>query len=144
LALIGLFWMGSKKEYMLLNINRTTQLYKIKDDGSVTNVYKFLFQNTQREPHKYYFEVESHPEIKIQRPKEPFKLRAGQKANKIVVLYTTKDLVKDTTKDTPIPIKIKAYATDAKDKIVVERNTIFVFPRYDILQKKRKEIAADK
>lgn len=144
LALVGLFWMGSKKENMLLNINRTTQLYKIKDDGAVTNVYKFLFQNTQREPHTYYFEVESHPEIKIQRPAKPFKLRAGQKSNKIVVLYTKEPLSKDTTKDTPIPIKIKAYATDAKDKIVVERDTIFVFPRYDIWQKKQKEAAANK
>jgi polyferredoxin len=127
---------------MLLNINRTTQLYKIKDDGSVTNVYKFLFQNTQREPHQYYFEVVSHPEIKIKRPEKPFKLRAGQKANKVVVLYTKEDLVKDTSKDTPIPIKIRAFATDAKDKTVVERDTIFVFPRYDILEKKRKEAAS--
>ena len=140
LALVGLFWMGSKKEYMLLNINRTTQLYKIKDDGhKVTNAYKFLFQNTQQEPHKYYFEVESHPEIKVERPKKAFKLGAGHKSNKIVILSTTKDLVKDRTKDTPIPIKIKAYATDKKDKIVVERNTIFVFPRYDLLEKKRKQ-----
>ncbi len=138
LALVGLFWMGSKKEYMLLNINRTTQLYKIKDNGhKVVNAYKFLFQNTQSERHSYYFEVESHPDIKILRPNKPFKLGGGQKVNKVIILYTTKDLVKDTTKDTPIPIKIKAYATDKKDKIVVERNTIFVFPRYDILQKKR-------
>ncbi len=138
LALIGLFWMGSKKEYMLLNINRTTQLYKIKDNGhKVANAYKFLFQNTQREPHRYYFEVVSHPEIKIQRPSAPFKLGAGHKMNKVVILYTTKDIIKDKTKDTPIPIKIRAYAVDAKDKISVVRDTIFVFPRYDILEKKR-------
>ncbi len=140
LALVGLFWMGSKKEYMLLNINRTTQLYKIKNDGhKVTNAYKFLFQNTQREPHRYYFEVVSHPEIKIQRPDKPFKLGAGQKMNKVVILYTTEDIVKDKTKDTPIPIKIRAFAVDAKDKISVTRDTIFVFPRYDILQKKRNQ-----
>ncbi len=139
LALVGLFWMGSKKEFMLLNINKTTQLYKIKDHGKkIANAYTFLFQNTQREPHKYYFEVESHPDIKIARPKEPFKINARSKIKKVVVLYTTKDLVKDMTKDTPIPITIKAYAVDAKDKIVVERKTTFVFPRYDVLQKKRK------
>ncbi len=140
LALVGLFWMGSKKEYMLLNINRTTQLYKIKNNGhKVTNAYKFLFQNTQREPHRYYFEVVSHPKIKIQRPDKPFKLGAGQKMNKVVILYTTEDIVKDKTKDTPIPIKIRAYAVDAKDKISVVRDTIFVFPRYDILEKKRSQ-----
>ncbi len=140
LALAGLFWMGSKKEYMLLNINKTTQLYKIKDHGKrITNSYRFLVQNTQTEPHRYYFEVVDHPDIKIERPKEPFKINPRSKVMKVVVLSTTKDLVKDTTKDTPIPITIRAYAVDAKDKIVVERKTTFVFPRYDILQKKREE-----
>ena len=57
----------------------------------------------------------------------------------MVVLETTKDLVKDDTKDTPIPLIIKAYATDDKDKIVVERKTTFVFPRYDVLLKKREQ-----
>jgi len=140
IALVGLFWMGSTKEYMLLNINRTTQLYKIKDDGQkVTNAYKFLFQNTESADHRYYFEVVNNPDIKIQRPTEPFKLGAGQKSNKIVVLYTTKELVKDSTKDTPIPIKVRAYATDNKEKIIVERDTVFIYPRYDILEAKRKQ-----
>jgi cytochrome c oxidase accessory protein FixG len=139
-ALVGLFWMGSKKEYMLLNINKTTQLYKIKDHGKrITNAYTFLFQNTQREPHKYYFEVVDNPDIKIARPTKPFKINANSKIKKVVVLYTEKDLVKDTKKDTPIPITIRAYAVDAKDKIHVDRKTTFVFPRYDILQKKREE-----
>jgi cytochrome c oxidase accessory protein FixG len=139
-ALVGLFWMGSTKEFMLLNINRTTQLYKIKDHGkSVTNAYTFLFQNTQREDHDYYFEVISNPKIKISRPSKPFKLRAGKKAKKVIVLRTDEILVKDSSKDTTIPIKIRAYATDAKDKIVVERDTTFVFPRYDILQKKQEK-----
>ncbi len=139
LALVGLFWMGSKKEYMLLNINRTTQLYKIHDDGTVTNAYTFLFQNTESKDHTYYFEVEGHPEIKIVRPKKPFKLRARQKAKKVVVLSTDKVLVKNPTKDTPIPITIKAYAVDAKDKVVVKRNTTFVFPRLDLYEKKIKK-----
>ncbi len=139
-ALTGILVMGSKKENMLLNINRTTQLYKIKDNGSrVNNAYIFLFQNTQRKDHKYYFEVEGHPDIKIARPAKPFKLMSGKKAQKVVVLYTTKVLVKDYKKDTPIPITIKAYATDNKKKIVVERHTTFVYPRYDLIQKHKKQ-----
>jgi cytochrome c oxidase accessory protein FixG len=139
-ALAGLFIASTKKEFMLLNINRTTQLYKIKDHGKVVNnSYRFLVQNTQREDHKYYFEVLDHPDIKISRPKKPFKINAGAKMMKVVVLSTDKILAKDSTKDTVIPITIKAYATDAKDKIVVTRKTTFVFPRYDILKKKQEE-----
>jgi cytochrome c oxidase accessory protein FixG len=140
-ALAGLYIASTKKEFMLLNINKTTQLYKIKDHGkAVNNSYTFLVQNTQREDHKFYFEIEDHPDIKIQRPSKPFMVKAGSKIKKVVVFTTTKDLAKDSTKDTVIPITVKAYAVDDKDnKIVVYRNTTFVFPRYDILQKKREQ-----
>ncbi len=138
-ALAGLFIASTKKEYMLLNINKTTQLYKIKDHGKlIENAYTFLVQNTERKDHKYYFEVVSHPDIKFIRPSKPFLVKAGAKIKKVVVLGTTKDLVKDSTKDTVIPIVIKAYALDDKKKITVTRPTTFVFPRYDILEKERK------
>ncbi len=139
-ALAGLFIASSKKEYMLLNINKTTQLYKIKDHGKmVQNAYTFLVQNTEREDHKYFFEVVGHPEIKILRPKEPFKVKAGAKIKKVVILGTDKVLSKDSSKDKVIPITIKAYAVDNKKKIVVTRPTTFVFPRYDVLQKERQK-----
>jgi len=136
IAFVGILWMGSTKENMLLNINRTTQLYKIKDKGKrVDNAYIFLFQNTQVVDHKYFFEIVGHPDIKIARPKKEFSLLAGKKAKKVVVFYTEKELVNDNTKDTPIPITIKAYATDAKKTVVITRETTFIYPRADILQK---------
>ena len=139
-ALVGILVMGSKKENMLLNINRTTQLYKIKDNGNrVNNAYMFLFQNTQRKDHTYYFEVEGHPDIKIARPAKPFKLSAGKKIRKVVVLYTNKVLVKDNKKDTPIPITIKAYAVDEPKNVVVERHTTFVYPRYDLIKEHKQK-----
>jgi cytochrome c oxidase accessory protein FixG len=130
-----LMFMGTKKEYMLLNINRTTQLYKVQD-ASIENAYTFLFENTDSEDHTYFFEVDN-PDIQIERPKDPFLLQAGQKAKKIVILSTTQELVKAERKDTPVPIKIKAYATDAKDRIVVEREAIFVYPRKSEIDKIR-------
>ena len=136
LSLVGLFWMGSTKEYMLLNINRGTQLYKIKDNGNrIVNSYTFLFQNTDNKDHKYYFQIDNNSDIKIERPKEPFKVMAGKKTQKIVILSTNKVLSKDNTKDTLFPIKITAYAVDQKDKIIVHRKTIFAYPRYDVLLK---------
>ena len=99
---IGLFVAGSKKEFMLLNINRTTQLYKAKDNHVVENAYTFLFQNTDSEDHTYYFRVVNNDDIKIKRPKKSFMLEANKKIRKIVVLTTNKLLVKNNTKDTPI------------------------------------------
>ena len=140
-AILGV--MGSKKEHMLLNVNKENRLYDITvlDDGrhKVDNAYIFLFQNTQNEDHMYYFDVippaGMEGKIKIAKPSEPFKVRPGVKKKQIVLLYTDEMLVDDATKDTVIPITIHAYATDAKDKIVVDRKSTFTFPRSDILKK---------
>ncbi len=139
LVLVALFMMGTKKEHMLLNINKSTRLYKITDDGKVQNDYIFLFQNTDRKAHKYLFEIEGDlgKKITIIRPKGAFHLAAGKKKKKVVVLQTDEILVKNSTKDTPLPITIKAYAVDDPKKIVVFRKSIFGFPRYDLLEKKR-------
>jgi polyferredoxin len=131
--------MGTKKEHMLLNINRTSQLYKIEPNGVVENSYVFLFQNTDIKDHKYYFKVLDNKDITIKRPKKEFKLIAGKKVKKIVILQTDKPLVKDSNKDTPIPITIRAYATDDAKKIVVDRKTVFVYPRWDVYQKHLKK-----
>lgn len=131
--------MGSKKEHMLLNINKENRLYSIHkmDDGRrmVENDYIFLLQNTQEENHKFYFDVVApkgmEGKIKILKPSAPFTVRPGIKKKKIVRLVTTEALVKDERKDTIIPITIHAYAMDDKEKIAVDRQSTFVFPRYD-------------
>ena len=128
LALVALFMMGSTKEHMLLNINRTTQLYKIKDEGKVVqNAYTFLFQNTDSKDHTYYFEV-LHDGISILKPSKSFVLQAGKKQKKIVILKADKSLSQNSEKDTILDITIKAFAIDNKEKIIVDRETTFIYP----------------
>ncbi|MFV0482041.1 MAG: cytochrome c oxidase accessory protein CcoG [Campylobacteraceae bacterium] len=128
-AFVALLIMGTTKEYMLLNINRTTQLFEISNDKkSVENAYVFLFQNTDSKDHTYYFEV-SNPDITIKRPNEEFLLKAGQKAKKIVILQTDKILANNDREPTPIHVTIKAFAVDDKDKIFVLRETVFFYPK---------------
>ena len=134
IILVALFVMGSKKENMLLNINKNTRLYKIIDDGKVQNDYIFLFQNTDSKKHKYYFDV-LNKDIKIVRPIDSFTLGAGKKKKKVVILETDKLLADDARKDTPIPVDIKAYAIDEKEKIIIDRKTVFIYPRKDLLNK---------
>lgn len=138
IAVIALGLMTTKKEHMLLNINRATQLYSIKvlDDNTpkVQNAYTFLIQNTDNVEHSYYFDV-NETRIKIDRPLKPITLKAGGKKKVIVVLSTTQTLVDDTRRDTPIDITINAYAKDAKETISVDRKTIFVYPKQIELEK---------
>jgi hypothetical protein len=102
----------------------------------VDNAYIFLLQNTESKDHKFYFDVivpkEYEGKIKIDKPSEPFTASPDTKKKKVVVLYTNDRLVDDATKDTIIPITIKAYAMDDKERITVERHTTFIFPRKDI------------
>lgn len=140
---IALLTMTTKKENMLLNINRSTELYNInkKIDGSleISNSYVFLFQNTDNKAHEYYFEAtvkDSNEKLEILRPKKAFKLEAGEQAKQIVVLKANSELANDDSKDTILHITIKAYANDDKKNISVLRESIFVYPKQTIIKEK--------
>ncbi|MCO4845610.1 MAG: cytochrome c oxidase accessory protein CcoG [Sulfurovum sp.] len=135
IVLVALFVMGSKKEHMLLNINKGQRLYKVLDNGVVQNDYIFMFANTDRKDHTYYFEIVGNDKIKIKRPSEPFKLGAGKKKKKVVILETSEKLADNARKDVPIPILIRAFATDEKEKIIVDREMVFFYPRADLVKK---------
>ena len=125
-VLIAMFVMGSKKEHMLLNVNKTTRLYKIYPDGSVENSYLGLFQNTDTKKHKYYFSLDN-KDIEIVSPKEPFEIAARGKRKKVIILKTNKVLAK-SDKATSIPVTINAYAVDDKERINIFRKIVFIYP----------------
>ncbi|UTJ06439.1 cytochrome c oxidase accessory protein CcoG [Arcobacter roscoffensis] len=128
-----LFAMGGTKEYMLLNVNKTTQLYKIKENNVVANNFVFLFQNTESKPLTYHLEIVDNKDIEIKRFK-PFTLQPGKLRKKVVILQTEKVLVKDNTKDTPIAITIRAYAKEDPERVSVLRKAVFIYPRADKLK----------
>jgi len=142
MAILGILFillvkMGSEKEHMLLNINKETRLYSIKDKSTtefkrVTNGYIFLFQNTDNTDHQYYFDIDN-SDIQIKKPTKPFTIKAGKKVKKVVVLYTDEQLAFDERKDVTIHLNISAYAIDSKEKIHINREAIFVYPRADII-----------
>jgi len=135
IVLISLFVMGSKKEHMLLDINKGQRLYKVLNHGVVQNDYIFMFANTDSKEHTYYFDIVDNDKIKIKRPTEPFKIGAGKKKKKVVILETSESLGNSTRKDIPIPVKIIAYAVDDKEKIIIDRKAVFMYPRVDLLKK---------
>ena len=117
--------MSGKKESMLLNINRTSELYKILGENEVENSYVFLVQNTQNKEHTFYFEVDD-KNIEISRPSKPFILKAGAKQRVIVTLKSKNENLSD--KDLLKHINIKAYVTD-EPAISVQRQSTFIYPK---------------
>ncbi|QKF60492.1 cytochrome c oxidase accessory protein CcoG [Campylobacter curvus] len=126
-AFVGLILMSGKKEHMLLNINRTSELYSVGRDGSVENSYVFLFQNTDNKEHEYYFDTND-TNLKIVRPNSPVRIKAGAKQKTIVTLRSL-NLNQNFKNDMPVSIMINAFAIDEQRKINVNRETIFVYPK---------------
>jgi cytochrome c oxidase accessory protein FixG len=128
--MVALFVMGSTKESMLLNINKSNRVYKVEPIGDiarVSNDYIFLFSNTQSEEYEFYFEVTNNDDVKIDRPSEPFRVGPGERVRKIVVLYTDEDLSGGVDQDVRLHLNIRAYAVD-NPEVFVEREAIFVYP----------------
>lgn len=140
--MVILAMMGSTKEHMLLNINKETRLYSVKqmpdNKFRIENAYEFLLQNTESQKMKFYFEVippkGMEGKITIVKPSKEFTVVPGIIKKKIVVLRTQEMLVDNDRKDTIIPITIRAYAIGHEDKVVVFRKSTFVFPRSDIIE----------
>lgn len=124
-VLVAAALMSGKKESMLLNINRTSELYKVLDQGEVENSYVFLVQNTQSKDHKFYFEIDD-KNIEISRPNRPFTLKAGAKQKVIVTLKSKNENTSE--KDLLKHINIRAYATD-EPTISVQRASTFIYPK---------------
>ena len=119
------FFMSGKKENMLLNINRTSELYKVLEQNEVENSYVFLVQNTQNKEHTFFFEIDD-KNIEISRPNRPFTLKAGAKQKVIVTLKSKNENTSE--KDLLKHINIKAYATD-EPTISVQRASTFIYPK---------------
>jgi len=147
---IGLGVMGSKKEHMLLNINKENRLYSMKSLANgqvqVDNSYIFLLQNTENKMMKFYFEImlpkDIHGKITIVKPNKAFSVVPNIKKKKIVTLRTEDILIGNSRKDTVIPITIHAYALNkdgTKNEIVsVYRHSSFIFPKESILKSAKK------
>ncbi len=135
IVLISLFAMGSTKENMLLDINKASRLYKVMEGGVVRNDYLFMFANTDKKEHTYFFEIVGNDKIKIIRPKKEFVIKAGKKEKIIVVLETSEELANNRKKDVAIPVAIKAYAVDDKENIIIDRSAVFIYPRIDLVKK---------
>jgi len=136
LVFIALLVMGSKKETMLINIDKTTRPYKIVEDSkTVENDYLILVTNTDAKAHDMSLEIVGNKNITITRPTEPFHMSAGAKKKTVVVLSTKEILNKDADKDLSIPVHIKAFAVDDKAKIHTTQETVFMYPSKNQLKK---------
>jgi len=127
--LLAIFFTG-KKEDFLVNVNKTTKLYGIKE-GIVTNNYLLTIHNTSEELHTFEVEVLD-PRFEVKRYRA-LKLKPKQRLKTVLILNTTRELASTDQKDVPYKAKIKIFAKEDK-KISVIRDISFIYPRKDLLK----------
>lgn len=136
-----LIFVGKTHKSMLLNITKESELYIVRDSGVIDNVYKFVVQNIDREPHRFAFEIDGDMADKFEiimpdyMGKKEFLIEPGDTKFLVVILRAKGDYNEYANIDKNIPITIKSYATDNKD-ISIKYNTFFLYPSKAIIDKK--------
>lgn len=123
LCLFLAFYFSLEKEDFLVNVNKTTELYKQNEDGIVSNNYILTIHNTKDEILTFDIKLKDEKNYKIKRF-EKFSLDAGAKTKKILIIETSKDYDKNITKNSNITIEI--FSQDNRYKIT--KNISFVHP----------------
>ena len=119
------FYFSLEKEEFLVNVNKTTELYSKKDNGVVSNNYILTIHNTQDKDYIFDIRLVENKDFKIKRF-DSFKLKAGEKTKKILILETTDDFEKLEKKPSKISIEI---FTKENEKVKVTRQIAFFYPK---------------
>ena len=123
LCLFLAFYFSLEKEDFLVNVNKTTELYKQNEEGIVSNNYILTIHNTKDETLTFDIKLKDEKNYKIKRF-EKFSLVAGAKTKKILIIETSKDYDKNIAKNSNITIEI--FSQDNRYKIT--KNISFVHP----------------
>ncbi|MFA7021910.1 cytochrome c oxidase accessory protein CcoG [Aliarcobacter sp.] len=123
LSIFLAFYFSLEKEQFLVNINKTTELYKINEDKNISNNYILTIHNTQDEDLTFNIKLQDEENFKIKRF-EQVSLKSGKRAKKILIIESTNDLKNIDSKN--IPINIKIYTLEKDYKII--RKLVFSKP----------------
>ncbi|RXJ65454.1 cytochrome c oxidase accessory protein CcoG [Halarcobacter ebronensis] len=121
-----------EKKDFIVNINKTTQLYKIAEDKTVSNNYLFTFANSQDKELLINIELENKKDFEIKRF-ESFILKPNQRVKKVVVVKSKKRLFLSDTKDTALNLKVDIFANENRDKKQTW-DLSFIYPRESLLK----------
>ena len=120
------------KQYFIVNVNKTTEMYKIKDDNTVVNNYVFTIQNREDKIQKYFIEALDNENFELDKFSS-FELNPNERVKKIVKIKAKQRLYLSDMKDTPLSIKVRIYAVDEPKKELI-KDVSFVYPKNSLLK----------
>jgi cytochrome c oxidase accessory protein FixG len=116
---------ASEQEQMLVNINKTSEQYKVRD-GIVSNNYIINIHNTQKQPYTYEIKV-ADSRFKIEQF-EPLALQPDRMRKRVLVISTTHNPYVSNRSDTAAKVDLTIYAKE-NPSISVTREISFMYPR---------------
>lgn len=123
---------ANSKEYLLVNVNKTTNLFKIDEDNIVKNNYVFTIQNTQNQPYTYDIKV-NHTDFEVTKF-TPFTLVPNQRVKKVVSIQTNKVLHLSNDKNTPLSLEVTIFAQENPNTIKSTKSIAFMYPKDSLLK----------
>jgi cytochrome c oxidase accessory protein FixG len=123
---------ANSKEYLLVNVNKTTNLFKIDENNIVKNNYVFTIQNTQNQPYTYDIKV-NHTDFEVTNF-TPFTLVPNQRVKKVVSIQTNKVLHLSNDKNTPVSLEVTVFAQENPDTIKSNKSIAFMYPKDSLLK----------
>lgn len=132
LCIVLAIFFASKKEHFLVNVNKTTKLYKIEANGLVSNNYILTLHNTRNEPLNLNIELLDKKNFEVKRFKQT-KLRAKQRLKTVLILRTKQKLFLSNEKNTALKTKIKVFDKN-NPEINLIREVSFIYPRNDLIK----------
>jgi cytochrome c oxidase accessory protein FixG len=115
----------SKKEPFLISINKTTQLYKIKNE-LVYNNYLVTLNNRLNKTYSYGVKIKN-KNFTVSRFKTS-KLKNNQRIKTVLIIKTNKRMFLSDKKDTALKLNVIFYSLE-DPKIQVEKTLSFMYPK---------------
>mgnify|MGYP001156508892 CR=1 FL=1 len=131
-CVVLLFVFANSKEYVLVNINKTTSLYKINEEKRVKNNYIFTIQNTQSQAYTYDMKV-NHKDFELIKF-TPFTLEPNQRVKKVITIQSNKVLHFSNEKNTPLSLEVTLFAQEDPLVVTTTKSVAFVYPKDSLLK----------
>jgi len=125
LTVLLAFVFASKQEPILVNINKTTTLYNIKKDNSVTNNYILTLRNNKQKTYTYDIEL---LDDRFFIKRFTTKKISSKKESRFIFIVSSKErLSLDKNKDSVLNLGFRVFAKE-NPSIKVDKKLVFIYP----------------
>ena len=122
---------AKEQEPILAQLNKTTKLYNIKDNGVVTNNYILTIRNNQKLTYSYDIKLDD--ERFFVKRFDTKKIKANKEVKFILIVGSKTRLDLSDTKATVLKINMN-ISTKENPELKIQRELSFIYPRNDAVK----------